>query len=232
MGGECPPGCLECGDGRADRRHGQGYQRANLLSAEDVALIQRVTGQKAQAEAILAAVSWRELGRGCCERRLESGWADARTVAAGGRGVRRVVDPAAQQAQQGRHGPVAAVAHQRHARRCAPAREPTTTSSPRAGTQTTTSGFHCSSRSQNHLTRPCSSTSSISAGTLSAPTLTLSPTCAASFQAARLARRLCQAQELRSHFRLPRIRPQAVRPGRVQAPLPPLGPYPCATCPI
>ncbi|KAL8280153.1 hypothetical protein RQP46_007483 [Phenoliferia psychrophenolica] len=33
----------------------QGYQRANLLSAEDVALIQRVTGQKAQAEAILAA---------------------------------------------------------------------------------------------------------------------------------------------------------------------------------
>ncbi|KAK4698448.1 V-type H+-transporting ATPase subunit H, partial [Phenoliferia sp. Uapishka_3] len=33
----------------------EGYQRANLLSAEDVTLIQRVTGQKAQAESILAA---------------------------------------------------------------------------------------------------------------------------------------------------------------------------------
>lgn len=35
----------------------QGYQRAGLLNADDVALIQRVAGQKAQADAILEAVS-------------------------------------------------------------------------------------------------------------------------------------------------------------------------------
>jgi hypothetical protein len=35
----------------------QGYQRAGLLSAEDVSLIQRVAGQKGQAEQVLEAVS-------------------------------------------------------------------------------------------------------------------------------------------------------------------------------
>ena len=37
-------------------RHAQGYQRAGLLSAEDVNLIQRVAGQRSQADKILEEV--------------------------------------------------------------------------------------------------------------------------------------------------------------------------------
>ena len=53
-------------------RTAQGYQRANLLSAEDVALIQRVTGQKAQSETILAAVSARSARHGRTGARLRA----------------------------------------------------------------------------------------------------------------------------------------------------------------